>query len=44
MLFLLELIVWIKISTDIFVVYALLLLLDKYETALDNAYSQKPTI
>ena len=31
LLFLLELTVWIKISTDIFVVYALLLLLDKCE-------------
>lgn len=31
LLLLIQLIVWIKISTDIFVVYALLLLLDKHE-------------
>lgn len=44
LLFLLALIVWVKISTDIFVVYALLLLLDKPEFAQDSTYSQKLTI
>lgn len=45
MLFLLELVVWVKISTDIFAVYALLLLLDRYEIAPNNGiYSQKTTI
>lgn len=36
LLFLLELIVWTKISTDIFLVYAPLLLLDRYAPAQDS--------
>lgn len=44
LLFLLELIVWVKISTDIFVVYALLLLLDRPALTQDNACSQKTII
>ena len=39
--FLLELIVWVKISTDIFVVYAMFLLLDKYEPKQDDIRTSK---
>lgn len=44
LLFLLKLIVWVKISTDIFLVYALLLLLDRPVPVQDNVYSPKTTI
>lgn len=44
LLFLLELIVWVKISTDIFLVYALLLLLDRPAPAQDHVYFTKTTI
>ena len=39
--FLLELIIWVKISTDIFVVYAMFLLLDKYVPGQDEPQPSK---
>lgn len=44
LLFLLELIVWAKISTDIFLLYALFLLLDGPEPAQDNVNTTKTII
>ena len=41
LILLIQLIVWIKISTDIFLVYALLLLLDRHEPIQSNIQSSK---
>lgn len=42
--FLLELIIWVKISTDIFVVYAMFLLLDKYVPGQDEPQPSKQLV
>ena len=43
LLLLLQLIVWIKISTNIFLVYAMLLLLDSYESSEDSVRPTEKT-